>query len=170
MRRLCSGLGSERCWQGEILVIHIYGDEVGGVLFHRARIVVTRGRDEDHTARVSSLSNEKPLMVVKVCVDIVWEIIREDCGDSRGSVVRKGETPLCRSRCGSVREGTFGTENGDVSHGWSSDVHRGSEVFMSRGGNEDIIGVNGDVFMKRGEEESVEDFLSYLGGCGRHRR
>ena len=115
------------------------------------------------------MTNEEPLVVVNSCSDIMWEVVREDRGDSHDSVVRKGEAPLCCGRCGSVHEGALGAENRDVSHGWGRGVHRGSEMFASRGGNENVVGINGDVFMKRGKEESVEDFLGYLGGSGRHR-
>ena len=108
-------------------------------------------------------------MVVKARIDIVWEVVREDCGNSRGSMVWKGETPLRRSGCRSVHERTFGTENGDVGCDWGGSVHRGLEVFMSGGGDEDVVGVDGDILVKWGEEEGVEDFLSYLGGSGRHR-
>ena len=128
------------------------------------------GGDKDRAARVSSLTNEEPLVVVKACVDIVWEVIREDGGNGRGGVVWEGKTPLCCGGRRSVLEGAFGTENRDVSCGWSCGGHRGSEVFTTRGGDKDIVGVNGDVFMKWGEKEGVEDFLSYLGGSRRHGR
>ena len=48
------------------------------------------GGDKDRATGVSSLTNEEPLVVVKACVDIVWEVVGEDCGDSRYSVVREG--------------------------------------------------------------------------------
>ena len=127
-----------------------------------------RGGDEDRATGVSSLTNEEPLVIVKARIDVVWEVVRENCGNSRGSVVGKGEAPLRRGGCGSVPERALGAENGDVSCDWGSSVHRGSEVFVPRGGDEDIIRVNGNVFVKRGKEESVEDFLGYLGGSGRH--
>ena len=128
-----------------------------------------RGGDEDRATGVSSLTNEEPLVVVKACIDIVWEVIREDCGDSCGGVVRKGEAPLRCGRCGSVHERALGAENRDVSCDWGSGAHQGSEVFASRGGDENIVGVNGNVFVEWGKEESIEDFLGYLGGSGRHR-
>jgi hypothetical protein len=128
------------------------------------------GGDEDHATGVLSLTNEEPLVVMKAGVDIVWEVVREDCSNSRGSVVRKGEVPLRRGRYGSVHERALGAENGDIGRDWGSGVHRGSEVFASRGGNENIIGIDGNVFVKRGEEESVKDFLGYLRGSGRHGR
>ena len=84
-------------------------------------------------------------------------------------MVRKGEAPLCHSGRGSVRERAFSAKNGDVGCNWGSRGHRGSEVLTSRGGDENIIGVDGDILVERGKEESVEDFLSYLGGSGRHR-
>ena len=37
-----------------------------------------------------------------------------------------------------------------------------------RGGNVDIIGVNGDIVMERGEEKSIEQFLGDTRGSGRH--
>ena len=128
------------------------------------------GRDEDRAAGVSSLTNEEPLVIVKACVDIMWEVVREDCGDSRGSVVREGETPLHRGGCRSVCEGTFGAENGDVSRSWGRSIHWGSEVFAARGGDKGVIRVDGDILVERGKEEGVEDFLSYLGGRERHCR
>ena len=124
--------------------------------------------DKDRAMRVSSSTNEEPLVVVKSCVDIVWEVVGEDRGDSRYSVVREGETSLRRGGCGGVCEGTSGTEDRDVSRCWSRGGPRGSEIFASGGGDEDIVGVNGDIFVERGEEESVEDFLGDSGRCGRH--
>ena len=43
--------------------------------FCRAYIVAMCGGNEDCVARVSSLTNEEPLVVVKTCVNIVWEIV-----------------------------------------------------------------------------------------------
>ena len=126
------------------------------------------GGDKDRVTGVSSLTNEEPLVVVKVRIDIVWEVVRENCGDSRGSVVRKGEAPLCRGGCGSSVEGLSSTEDGDVSRDRGSGGHWGSEVFVSRGGDEHVVGINSDVFVKWGEEKGVEDFLSDSGGSGRH--
>ena len=114
------------------------------------------------------MTNEEPLVVMKAGVDIVREVVRKDCGDSHGSMVRKGEAPLRHGRCRSVHERTLGAENGDINRDWGIGVHRGSEILVSRGGDKNIIGVDGNVFMKRGEEESVEDFLGYLRGSGRH--
>jgi hypothetical protein len=108
------------------------------------------------------------VVVMKACVDIVWEVVREDCGDSRYSVVREGETTLRSGGRGSVCEGSFGTEDGDIGRAWGSNGHWGSEVFAARRGNKDVVGVDGDVLVERGEEESVEYFLGYTGRCGRH--
>jgi hypothetical protein len=119
---------------------------------------------------MSSLANEEPLVVVKACIDIVWEVIGEDCGDGRYSVVREGETSLCRGRRGSVRQRTFGVEDGYIGHDRGIGSHRGSEVFASRGSDEDVVGVNGNVLVERGKEESIEDFLGDLGRSGRHGR
>ena len=33
------------------------------------------GGDKDRTAGVSSLTNEEPLVIVKACVDVVWEVV-----------------------------------------------------------------------------------------------
>ena len=107
-------------------------------------------------------------MVVKSCVDIMREVVGEDGGDSRNSVVREGETSLRRGRCGGICEGTSGTEDRDVSRVRGIGGHRGSEVFTARGGDKDVVRVDGDVLVKWGEEESVEYFLGYAGRCGRH--
>ena len=129
-----------------------------------------RGGDEDRASGVSSLANEEPLVVVKTCVDIVWEVVRENCGDGRGSVVWKGKASLRCGGSGSVCERAFSAEDGDIGRGWGGGSHRGSEVLASGRGDEHVVGIDGDVLMKRGKEESVEYFLSDLGGSGRHRR
>jgi hypothetical protein len=85
-------------------------------------------------------------------------------------MVWKGKTSLCCGGRGSVLEGALGAENRDVSYDWSRGGHRGSEVFATRGGDKDVVGVNGDIFMEWGEKEGVENFLSYLGGGRRHGR
>ena len=116
------------------------------------------------------MAHEEPLRVVETRINIMWEVIQEDCGNSRGSVVREGEAPLRHGRCGSVHKRALGAENRDISRDWGNDVHRGPEVFASRGGSENIIGVDGNVFVKRGKKEGIEDFLSYTGGCRGHGR
>ena len=61
--------------------------------------------DEDRATGMSSLTNEDPLVVVKARIDVMWEIVREDRGNSCDSMVRKGEASLCRSVlrfCGSL--------------------------------------------------------------------
>ena len=128
-----------------------------------------RRGDKDRAARVSSLTDEEPLVIVKACVDIVWEVVRENGGNSRNGMVGKRETPLRRGGCGSVHKRTFSAKNGDVSRSWGSGGHWGSEGFTSGGGNEDIVGVDGNIFVERGEEESVENLLGDLGRSGRHR-
>ena len=65
-------------------------------------MAVCRG-DKDRATGVLSLTNEEPLVVVKAGIDIVWEVVGEDCSDSCYSVVRERETALRRSRGGSVR-------------------------------------------------------------------
>ena len=126
------------------------------------------GGDEDHVAGVSSLTNEEPLVVMKACVDIVWEVVREDGGNGRGGMVWKGKASLCRGGRGGILKGAFGAENRDVSRGWSRGSHQGSEVFSTRRGDKDVIGVDGNVLVKQGEEEGVEDLLSNARGCRRH--
>ena len=138
--------------------------------FRGAHVTAVCGGDKDCTTGVSSLANEEPLVVVKLCVDTVWKVVGEDGGDSRYSVVREGETSLRRSRCGTIRQRTSGTEDGYISRGWSVGGHRGSEVFASGRGDEDVVGVDGNVLVERGKKEGVEDLLSYLGGSGRHGR
>ena len=126
------------------------------------------GGDKDRAARVPSLTNEEPLVVVEPCVDIVWEVIRENCSDSRDSVVREGKAPLCRGGYGSVCEGTCSAKDRDVGCGRGVGGHRGSNVFASGGRDEDVVGIYGDVLVERGEEESVEYFLGYARRCGGH--
>ena len=115
-------------------------------------------------ARVPSAANEEPLVVVKTGVDIVREIIGEDRGDSRDGVIGEGKTSLCCGGYGSVGEGTSGAKDRDVSRYRGISSHRGPEMFLSRSGDEDIVRVDGDIFVERGEEEGVEDFLGYMGG------
>jgi hypothetical protein len=126
------------------------------------------GGDENRAIGVSSLANEEPLVIVEARVDVVREVIREDRGDSRDGVVRKGEASLCRGGCGSIRKRTFGAEDGYIRRGWGICGHRRSKVFTSRGGDKDVVGVNGDILVEWSKEESIEDFLSDLGGSGRH--
>ena len=136
--------------------------------FSGAHIAAMGGRDKDRATRMSSLANEEPLMVMKAGVDIVREVVRKDCSDSHGSVVRKGEASLRRGGSGSIREGAFSTENGDISCNRGSGGHWGSEVLASRRGDKDVVGVDGDVLVKWSKEESVEDFLGYSRRGGRH--
>ena len=84
-------------------------------------------------------------------------------------MIGEGETPLRRGRCGSFLEGSCSAEDRNLSRDWCGRGHRRSEVLSLRGGNEDVVGVNGDVLVKQGKEESVEDFLGDLGRSGRHR-
>ena len=90
-------------------------------------------------------------MVVEASVDIMWEVVRKDCGDSRGGVIREGEAPLRRGGCRSVCEGALGAEDRDVSCDWGVGGHRGSEVFTAGRGDEDVVGVDGDVLVEWGE-------------------
>ena len=168
MHRVRHGLGSRECWQWKIFVIHVYGNEVSGVRLCGAYIATMRGGDEDRAAGVLSLTNKEPLVVVKVRIDIVWKVVREDCGDGHSSVVWKGKAPLRRGGCGSVLKRSFGAENGDVSCGRGSGGHRGSEVFASGGGDENVVGVNSNILVKWGKKERVKNLLGDLGGSGRH--
>ena len=137
--------------------------------FNRAYIATMGRWDKDRATRVSSLTNEEPLVVVKACVDIMREVIREDCGDSRGGMVWEGETSLCRGGRRSVCEGAFGAEDRNIGCDRGVSGRRGSKVFAARRGDEDVVGVDGDVLVKWSEQESVEDFLCDLGRSGRHR-
>ena len=96
------------------------------------------------------------------------EVIRKDGGDGRGSMVGKGKTSLCRGGSRSVREGAFSAEDGDINCCWGVGVHRGSKILAARGGDKNVVGVDGDVLVERGEEEGVENFLGDLGRSGRH--
>ena len=126
------------------------------------------GGDKDRATRMSSLTNEEPLVVVESGVDIVWEVVGKNRGDSRNGMIGEGEAPLRRGGCRSVLKRAFSAENRDVGRSRGSGGHRGSEVFTSRGSDEDVVGVNSDILMEWSEEESVEDFLGDVGRCGRH--
>ena len=138
--------------------------------FCGTHVVTVHGGDEDRATRVLSLADKEPVMVVKACVDIMWEVVQEDCGYGRDSVVGKGEAALRGGGSGSIHERAFGTEYGDIGCDWGSGGHRGLEVLTSRGGDEHVVRIDGDVFVKWGKEKSVEDFLGYAGRCGRHGR
>ena len=81
-------------------------------------------------------------------------------------MVREGETPLRGRRCGSVCEGTSGTEDRDVGCNRGIGSHGGSKVFAARRGDEHVVGIDGDILVKWGEEESVEYFLGSQGDVG----
>ena len=83
-------------------------------------------------------------------------------------MVGTGKAPLRCGGSGSVHKRALGAENRDISCDWGHSSHRGSEVLVTRSSNEDVIGVDGDILVKWGEEKGVEDFLSDLGGSGRH--
>ena len=127
-----------------------------------------REGNEDRATGVSSLANEEPLVVVKAGIDIVGEVVGEDCSYGRDGMVRERETALRTGRCGGVRQRSSGIEDGYISSNWGVCGHRGSEVFTSRGGYKDVVGVDSDVLVEWGKEEGVEDFLGNSRGCGRH--
>ena len=83
-------------------------------------------------------------------------------------MVREGETALRRGGRGRVLEGAFCGEDGNIGRGGTRGIHRRSKVFTARGGDEDIVGVDCDVFVEWSEEKSVEDFLGYSRGSRRH--
>ena len=168
MSRLRGGPGSRGCWQGEIFVVHVHSDEVGRVWFRRADITVVCRGNKDRAARVSSLTNEEPVMVVETRVDIVGEVVGEDRGYGRDGMVGERETTLRSGGRGSVRQQSSGIEDGYISRGWGVCGHRGSEVFATWGGDENVVGVDGDVLVERSKEQSVEDFLGYARGSWGH--
>ena len=43
--------------------------------FGRADIPLMMMRNKDRASRVMSLTNEKPLGIVKMCINVVWEVI-----------------------------------------------------------------------------------------------
>ena len=116
------------------------------------------------------MTNEEPLVVMKACVDIVGEVIGEDCGDGRDGVVREREAALSRGGRGGIYKGTPGAKNRDIGCGRGTSGHRWPKVFASGGGDKYVVGVDGNVFVKWGEEEGVENFLGDLRGSGRHLR
>ena len=136
--------------------------------FGRTHVSAVRGRDEDRATGVSSLANEEPLIDMDLGIDIMREVIGKDCSDGSDCMIGEGETSLCCSRHRFGGEGSSGTENGDVSCDWGVSSYWGLEVLLARGGDIDIVRVDGDIIVKWGEEEGVEDFLSNLGGSGRH--
>ena len=107
-------------------------------------------------------------MVVKMSLDIVGEVVGEDRGYGRDGMVGEREAALCGGGRGSVRQRPSGTKDGYVGCGWGACGHRGSKVFAVWGGDKDVVGVDGNIFVEWGEEESVEDFLGYPRGSGRH--
>ena len=116
------------------------------------------------------MANKEPLVVVKASIDVVGEVIGEDCGDGRDGVVREREAALSRGGRGGIYKGTPGAKNRDIGCGRGTSGHRWPKVFASGGGDKYVVGVDGNVFVERGEEEGVEDFLSYAGRSGRHGR
>ena len=108
---------------------------------------------------MSSLANEEPLGVMKACVDIVGKVIGQNGCNGSDHMIRDGETSLCRSRNRGIGKGVSCTQNRDIGCGGRSHGHRGSEVFSSWGSDKNIIRVDGDILVKRREEESVEKFL-----------
>ena len=134
-----------------------------------AYVTTLGGRNKDCAAWVSSLTNEEPLVVVKASVDIVGKVVRKDCSNSCNGVIGEGEAALRRGGHRGVYEGSSGAENGDVGCDWGLGGRRRSEIFSSGGGDEDIVGVDGNVLVERGEKKGVEDFLGDLGRSGRHR-
>ena len=114
------------------------------------------------------MANEEPLVVVKAGINIVGEVIGEDRGYGCDGMVRERETALRVGRRGSVRQRSLGTEDGYIGCGWGVCGYRGSKVYAAWGGDKDVVGVDGNVFMEWREEESIEDFLGYSRGSGRH--
>ena len=115
------------------------------------------------------MANEEPLVVVEAGVDIVREVVGEDRGNGRYGVIREGEVSLCCGGYGSVGEKAFGAKDRDIGRDRGIGGYRGSGVFVTRRGDEDIVGVDGDVLMKWGKEKGVKDLLSNSRGSGRHR-
>ena len=58
--------------------------------------------DKDRGMRMSSLTNEKPLEVMKVGVNVVWEVIEKDCCNGSNCMIWKRKASLRRSGDGSV--------------------------------------------------------------------
>ena len=143
----------------QVLIIHIDRDEIGGVQFGRLYSASMRGGDKDSAMRMSSLTNEEPLMVVKSGIDIMWEVIREDSHNGGNGMVREREASLCRGRDWRIGKRLSSGEDGDVSRDGRIGRHQGSKVFLSRGGHKDIIRINGDILVEWGKKESVEKFL-----------
>ena len=51
------------------------------------------------------MANEEPLIGVELGIDVVWEVIGEDCDECRDCMVREREASLHRSRHQFGREG-----------------------------------------------------------------
>ena len=117
---------------------------------------------------MSSLSDEEPLLVMKVGIDVMWEVIGEDGRNGGNSVIWKWKTPLCRGRGGNVTEGLSCAQDRDVSHNGRVGGRWWSEVFPSRGSNIDVVRIHSDVVVEWGEKEGVENFLGDARRSGRH--
>ena len=83
-------------------------------------------------------------------------------------MLREREAPLCHGGCRGVFEGALGAKDRDISRDRGVRGHRRSEVFAAGRRDEDIIGVNGDILVERGEEKGVENLLSDAGRGRRH--
>ena len=138
------------------------------MLFYGAHIATVRGGDEDCAARVSSLSNEEPLVVMEVCVNVVGKVVREDCRNGGNCMIRERKTPLCCGRYWGIFQRSSRRQNRDVCRYRGISSHQGSIILSAWRGNVDVVRVDGDIVVEWGEEEGVEQFLGNARRSGRH--
>ena len=69
------------------------------------------GGDKDCVTGVSPLANEEPLVVMKLGINVMWEVIGEDGCNSCNGMVGKGKAPLCHGRDRRVNKRSSGAED-----------------------------------------------------------
>ena len=77
---------------------------------------MVQGRDKNGASRVSSLTNKEPLVVVESGIDVMWEIIREDCCYGGDGVIGERETSLLCGGNQGIGKRSSCTQDRDISH------------------------------------------------------
>ena len=83
-------------------------------------------------------------------------------------MIGEGKAPLRHSGHGDISQRLSRAQNRDVSGCSGSGSHWGLRVFSSGEGDKNIVGIDSDIFVKRGEEEGIEKFARDLRQSGRH--